>query len=574
MNFNLADHLWQSTLFAAAAGSLAWALRKNRAQVRYALWLAASIKFLVPFSLLVWMGSQVGLRTAPAISSQWSAAIEQAGEPFAAPIPRSLPAPRTTFRIADAAEVLWGLGVLAVAIHWWRRSRALRAAIRSARPVDRGLAIPTRSSAALIEPGVFGVFRPVLLLPEGIERRLTRAQLEAVLAHELSHARRRDNIAAAIHMVIEALFWFHPLVWWIGARLVEERERACDEAVLAQGNDPEIYAQGILQVCKLYLETPVACVSGVTGADLRKRIGAIMTNQTQRLGVARKILLAASAIAAIAGPVLVGMLNSPRLLAQGQAGNIRFEAASIKHRESSEGVRGFQVLPSGRLHMQNLPLRAIIGVAYGLPFQGPSRISGGPNWIYSDTFDIEATAEKGAIPEHASVAVREAKAREMLRGLLADRFKLNLRIDMKESPVYTLTVAKGGLKLKKADFQENNCPEDESNGKGCHRLSGGQGRGLHGAAINPADIAQFVSNWSDRPILDKTGITELYKIDTDGWAPLVQFGPPTSDEAKAESDPSRPSLFSILEQVGLKVEARRAPVEIYVVERAEKPSEN
>ena len=91
---------------------------------------------------------------------------------------------------------------------------------------------------------MFGVLKPVLLLPEGITDRLTPAQLNAVLAHEMCHVRRRDNLTAAIHMLVEAIFWFYPLVWWIRARLVEERERACDEAVLQSGSDAEVYAEG------------------------------------------------------------------------------------------------------------------------------------------------------------------------------------------------------------------------------------------------------------------------------------------------------------------------------------------
>ena len=72
---------------------------------------------------------------------------------------------------------------------------------------------------------------PVLLWPEGLSEKLDDAHLEAVIAHELCHVRRRDNLTAAVHMLVEAVFWFHPLVWWLGARLIDERERACDEEV-------------------------------------------------------------------------------------------------------------------------------------------------------------------------------------------------------------------------------------------------------------------------------------------------------------------------------------------------------
>src|SRR5262249_54214825 len=168
----------------------------------------------------------------------------------------------------------------AITICWagrWKRIGELR---RRATPLRLRncieSAIPIMSTPGLVEPGVFGVFRPILLLPEGIGERLNDAQLEAILAHELCHVRRRDNLTATIHMAVQAVFWFHPLVWWLGARLVDERERACDEEVLRLGNRPQVYAAGILNVCKLYVESPLACVSGVTGADLKKRIGSIM----------------------------------------------------------------------------------------------------------------------------------------------------------------------------------------------------------------------------------------------------------------------------------------------------------
>ena len=90
--------------------------------------------------------------------------------------------------------------------------------------------------------------------------RLTPPQLKAIMAHELCHIRRRYHVATAIHMGVETLFWFHPLVWWLGARLMEERERAGDEEVLLAGSEPQVYAEGILKICGLYLESPLPFV--------------------------------------------------------------------------------------------------------------------------------------------------------------------------------------------------------------------------------------------------------------------------------------------------------------------------
>jgi bla regulator protein BlaR1 len=87
-----------------------------------------------------------------------------------------------------------------------------------------------------------------LLWPLGISERFEDEHLVSILAHELCHVRRRDNLTAAIHMLVESIFWFHPLIWWLGAPLVDERERACDEDVLQRGVQRQVYAESILKV--------------------------------------------------------------------------------------------------------------------------------------------------------------------------------------------------------------------------------------------------------------------------------------------------------------------------------------
>src|SRR5262249_36761982 len=91
------------------------------------------------------------------------------------------------------------------------------------------------------------------------------------------------NMVAAFHMFVETVFWFHPVVWWIGTRLLEERERACDEGVLSTGSEPRLYAEAVLSVCKLCVETPLECVSGIAGGNLKGRIEAIMPKQTPHI---------------------------------------------------------------------------------------------------------------------------------------------------------------------------------------------------------------------------------------------------------------------------------------------------
>ncbi len=260
----VANHLWQSTAIAALVALLALVLRGNQARVRYSLWMIASAKFLIPFSLLMVAGgylrSSVSTPVAqPAISKM----LDQITTPFSQIPGAFTSAPLAAVQQNVAAQkanplplvllILWACGFVAVVFSWWRKWRTIRSAVRTASRTGSVGNVPVLSSQSLVEPGVFGIVKPVLLLPEGIAKRLTEAQLSAIFAHEMAHVRRRDNLSAAFHMLVEAVFWFHPMVWWIRTRLVEERERACDEAVLLSGNEPEVYAEGIINVCKHYL---------------------------------------------------------------------------------------------------------------------------------------------------------------------------------------------------------------------------------------------------------------------------------------------------------------------------------
>src|SRR5262249_55256945 len=215
---------------------------------------------------------------------------------------------------------VWLFGAAFVFSRWLRESLRLRRSLRAATPVDLhlpGISIPVLMSTSSTEPGIVGILRPVLLFPKGLIDCLSSPQIEAVVNHELCHVRRRDNLMAAIQMAVETVFWFHPLVWWIERRLLEERERACDEEVLLQGGEPEIYAQGILNVCKFYKESALICVSGVAGADLRKRIESIMINRAaHKLNFARTALLAAAGIAAFVAPVAIGIVHGSARQAQ------------------------------------------------------------------------------------------------------------------------------------------------------------------------------------------------------------------------------------------------------------------
>ena len=570
----LANHLWQSTLFAGLAMLLTLALTRNRAQARYWIWLAASVKFLVPFALLMTIGSQFEWRTAPTVAPPLSLAVEQISQPFA-PTPSAVatPAAPAFFAAPALLMTLWFCGCVVVLYRWWTRWLQIRTAVRRASPLPMQAPIPVMSSPTLLEPGVFGLYRPVLLLPEGIADRLTSAQLQAILAHELCHVRRRDNLAAVVHMAVEAIFWFHPLVWWIGARLIEERERACDEEVLRLGNEPQAYAQGILNVCKFYLESPLACASGVTGADLKRRIEAIMKDRiSHNLTPGRKLLLATAGLAAVAGPILIGILH-----AQLKPEALTFEVATIKPGDPDAHRVMFQLTPGGGLNAVNVGLKELIAFAYDIPCgkSCDSRITGGPGWINSQKFDILAKAPQ---PTEGNTdimrmtsdqrKVLQDRVRQRLQALLAERFQLAIRRDTKEMPVYALVVAKNGPKLK------------ESTGDGPQMMRGGRGELM----AERAPIQLLVMNLAGplgRPVLDRTGLTGRYDFKLEytpepgGFGPKGPGGPGEKAEGAAAPDLAGPSIFTALqEQLGLKLESTKGGVEVLIIDRAEKPTAN
>jgi hypothetical protein len=206
----------------------------------------------------------------------------------------------------------WAVGFATVVILWLVRWARIRPLLRQATPVALTAPMPVLATPTIMEPGLVGVWRPVLLVPGTLFEHLGRPGIDALMAHEAYHFRRKDNLTAAIHMLVEALFWFHPMVWWIGGRLVDERERACDEAVVRSGHDREVYAASLLECCRLFLQSPLRCIAGASGSNLSRRVEMIMTSPLRSsLSRTGKAMLIAAGACALASPVAAGWLSSP-----------------------------------------------------------------------------------------------------------------------------------------------------------------------------------------------------------------------------------------------------------------------
>jgi uncharacterized protein (TIGR03435 family) len=576
----LSNHLWQSTMFAAAVGLLTVAFRENRAKVRYWLWLSASLKFFIPFALPMSLGSR--LEWAPAASRVSAAAVSFTVAQITQPFPDGFMLARPMPGNRDWALIvmlgLWACGLAAISVIRLREWLRIRSAVRSSTLLAMPATVQVRSSPGLLEPGVVGLFRPILLLPSGIVERLTPQQLDAILAHEMCHVRRRDNLSAALHMVVEALFWFHPLVWWIGARLVEERERACDEDVLQSGGEPRVYAEAILGVCKYYLESPLVCVSGISGSDLKKRVGAILSRRVARnLTLTRKLVLAAAGGAALAAPIAIGLLSQPASRAQSTATSARFETASVKPSVSEDRRPLIQGQRGGDLSARNSTVKALIRAAYQIqPFQ----LKGGPPWTDSELFDV--TAKGGS-------STYTGPGNPRLQTLLAEKFQLVMRRETKDMPGYALTIAGNGPAFKEVHESDPNMEDPfVQNAIANYRgpATGRQSIGilrrglLIDQGIRMPGLANQLSAILGGMVVDNTGLSGKYDLKVE-WQPdgnqIGNFNAMRVAEGHGAPpvDPRGPSLFTALqEQLGLKLESKSGPVEVFVIERIERPSAN
>ena len=570
----MANHLWQSTLVVALVWLATLALRRHDARVRYWLWTTASVKFFLPFSWLIGLGAQVEWRTAPATARPAAAFVMQE---ILLPLPllqASVPHGPQEMNGGSWAMWLvlavWIVGTAMVVVRWGRHWRPMRAALRRATPLrldgcdTSGLTV--MSSRWAFEPGVVGILRPVLVLPEGLVDRLTPAQLDAILAHERAHVRAHDNLFAAVHMAVEAVFWFHPLVWWIERRLIDERERACDEAVVRAGKRPADYAEGILAVCRWSVESPLMCVSGVTGSNLRRRIETIMANRLgRRLRTTGRLLLTCAALLVIGVPVGIGLLDAAP---QGQTTE-RFEVATIKRNTgpAADGPVGGGIgFRPGRFLADNITLQQLIVYAFE---RQASEVSGAPDWVRSDRFDMTATVP----PPPAGFNARDtpARNRRLVRALLADRFNLVVHEDRREMPVFELVLARSdrrlGARLRPSDADCGNpakvVPQPESRADVLPPCAARTAIGLMSArGMLLTDLTMLLGTFPavGRRVLDRTGLTGRFDFDLE-WTPADQ--PPDA----------LPTLFTALqEQLGLKLEATRESMPVLIIDSVSQPS--
>jgi uncharacterized protein (TIGR03435 family) len=471
---------------------------------------------------------------------------------------------------------------------------------------------------AIGAPVTWGVLRPIIMVPAGFEE-LPPESRDAVIRHELAHIQAHDFLVRGLAEIARALIWFQPLVWIVWRRLREEQELACDNCVLAAGGKPSAYAKLLLDWDARRGMDSLIAVGIAHQSCLKRRLYALLDTELRRdkvagAGVAGALVLALAAalpLAAIsitqAVPVQPGPayalqsaspapLQPPVRLAQAQtaqtpvkapapqttaqpAPRLRFDVVSVKPCKptvtNGTPVAGGDSSP-GRLRigcgiLADTDNVGLIQVAYNRYASGQLTsvrmipIEGGPDWIHSERFEIDANSDG-----QPSLLMMQGP---MMQTLLEDRFKLKIHRETREGPVYELVLGKGSPKLK--PLQDGSCtpaviggplPLLPDGGQRCKFMVSPRGKvDIEGGTL--LMLASMLGMVLDRPVIDKTGITRNFEIH-------LAFSPEDSAAPGAPA-PDAPGIFqAIQEQLGLRLVPAKGPVDVLVIDHIERPSGN
>ena len=283
-----------------------------------------------------------------------------------------------------------------------------------------------------------------------------------------------------------------------------------------------------------------------------------------RLQLSSMLWLCAAGLAVNAAANLSAETSRAPTAQDATAQRAAFEVASIKPNKSGSGS-SHSSFSNGRFSATNIQLKTLLQYeAYGIP--GP-QIMGGPNWLGSERFDMEAKADEAAVSQMAKLGSEERNLmqRQMVQQLLADRFKLAVHWETKELPIYALVVAKSGPKLTKAKATEGHTGTSSGNGQ------------LTATSVTMEKLAQtltqILARELGRIVIDKTGIEGKYHLALT-WSPDDNSSAMVNT-SKESSEPPGPSIFTALqEQLGLKLESTKGPVQTLVIDHIEEPSAN
>ena len=577
LGMTLLHFLWQGAMIAAIyAAARRWGARTVDANARYFLACAAltamAITPMVTWRLLCGPSPEsVASTFASPMSAARTEPVPSISPSLPADADRVLPGPLSwvvacwltgasvfSLRLLAGwilAERLRSRMVRPASAEWQRILDRLKTRICVSRPVR--LLVSGRVQA----PAAIGWLRPIVLVPVGAG--LPPAQMEALLLHELAHIRRHDYLVHILQSAVEAVFFYHPAVWWISSHMRAERELCCDDIAVSVIGDPVLYARALAEfdLANRIIHPAVMAANGGSLADrIARLLGQPATSRRPSCGpggAATLILLAIGACVVFAQSTV----------------RPEFEVASVKP-SSSRGIQNVRPLP-GRL-TADASLQMLVQYAYGVqPFQ----VVDAAGWLQPGRYEIDAKADGNSSRNQMFL---------MLQSLLEDRFRLKMHRETRDLPAYALVAAKGGLKLPPP--KEGGCidsPADAApewaggrmappgQAPTAPTLCGSAGitlGGMQGWKIAMPEFVRRLSLMLDRSVIDKTGFTGLFDLQLrfvpDETTPAMPPPPPGSD-AFGVSLPQ-----ALRQQLGLRLESTKGPVEVLVVDHAERPSGN
>jgi uncharacterized protein (TIGR03435 family) len=392
-------------------------------------------------------------------------------------------------------------------------------------------------------PMACGTRRPAILLP-AVADTWSEDQRRSVLLHELAHVARYDCLTQSLAAIACSIYWVHPGVWWVARRLRIERELACDDRVLAAGSDPGDYAKQLLELAySLRVEAaPALAVTMAAPQSLEGRLRALLDTGRNRQRPALRNRAAAAAIA-------IALVGAIAAVAFGQGAASAFESADVHVSLPSKDptMRG-GTLRGGRYEVRAATMVDLISLAYEIE---PDKVLGGPNWLDWTRFDVLAKAP---------LAATQNDLRLMLQELLADRFKLKVRMDTRLMPAFALSADKGKARMKAASGADQPACQNvrqytapsatvEYLVISCHNMT----MGAFAQVLRGIGGGTYLAD----PVVDQTGLTGAWDFDLK-WTPRPRL-------AQAGADGI--TLFDAIDkQLGLKLEAHTAPLPVLRIE--------
>jgi uncharacterized protein (TIGR03435 family) len=513
-------------------------------------------------------------------------------------IPAPAPSPRSSRWTWQAAWLgVYFLGLAALLL------RLAMGAVRARRLVRRAILPDGRlAGAASIHPGLqvqpgpvsapvtVGWFRPRVILPQEWHE-WPPAKLDAVLAHEGEHARRRDPLVQGLALLNRAIFWFHPAAWWLERHLSSLAEEACDDVVLVRGHNPSDYSEYLMDMARAVMRAGTRVnVAGVamSGSSLPRRIRRIVEDRPALPisggRMAWVIAFCSIACAAFASGTLdrsrpLGSTSAFPQSANPNTDSVRltFTSESLQINHSEKIGTYMNIGKSGEFSATNASLRVLMATAYGLTSAQTRIISAAPDWIDSISFDVKATTD--------TTATREQKVR-MLQSLLTDRFGLAVHRQEQVVPTYSLQLSEPGrlgpqLRPHRADAQcwdsTKGTPPPPREGEAllpfCDGLRMWRTPAFtkeNGHNMPIKDLSAYLGSLVDRPVVDSTGLSGAFDFDL-----TLKSSPRPVERMEPSSHPAEDlsSYFEAFQQqLGLRLVPQNGPVDILVVDHVERPS--